>query len=135
MTAYQRDEWLAILTARFGESPEGWAFICPHCGDVATGRDMRAALIERPRGETVASDILGQECIGRTLGALSKKEKQWDARRKKGEVRGCDWAAYGLFRGPDVITYEVPGLPGRKRETKTIYAFAMEPDQPTPEED
>jgi hypothetical protein len=134
MTAYQRDEWLAILKARFGESPAGWAFICPQCGDVATGLDMRAALIERPRGETVASDILGQECIGRTLGALSKKEKNWDARRKKGEVRGCDWAAYGLFHGPDVITYEVPGLPGRKGETKTIYAFAMAPG-PIPEED
>lgn len=127
MTEYQRDEWLAILKARFGESPAGWAFTCPHCGDVATGLDMRAALIERPRGQMVASDILGQECIGRTLGALSKAEKGWDARRKKGEVRGCDWAAYGLLRGPDSVIFEEAHEDGQEGKTKTIWAFSIAP--------
>lgn len=89
-------------TARFGDDPMAWAFVCPSCGDVATGQDVRQALADNPRthksGKPIAaSDILGTECIGRTLGALRGPVKDW-----KG--RGCDWAAYGLFRGPVIVT-------------------------------
>ena len=35
---------------------------------------------------------LGRECVGRALGILKKNQVY------KG--RGCDWAAFGLFRGP-----------------------------------
>jgi hypothetical protein len=38
---------------------------------------------------------IGQECIGRSLGALRKNEKYTG--------RGCDWCAYGLFRGPWIV--------------------------------
>lgn len=84
-------ELLTEAADRFGEDPMGWAFQCPQCADIATGQDFKDALTAHPRkhsnGETVlASDVIGQECIGRTLG--------------KHAPRGCDWAAYGLFRGP-----------------------------------
>ena len=90
-------ELVAEATARFGSDPIKWAFLCPSCGDIANGEDFRKALADNPRkrksGEdTIASDLVGQECIGRTLGALSKRQTYTG--------RGCDWAAYGLFPGP-----------------------------------
>lgn len=94
-------ELLAELRQRFGDDPMGWAFKCPRCGDIATGRDFREALEAHPHqhrsGEPVtASDVLGKECIGRTLGALGANGKYTG--------RGCDWTAHGLFRGPWEIT-------------------------------
>lgn len=92
-------ELIAEAKERFGDDPLDWAFICPSCGDVADGRDFSKALSEHPRTNlrtderVIASDIVGQECIGRTLGALDKAIPKY-----KG--RGCDWAAYGLFSGP-----------------------------------
>lgn len=87
-----------MLVERFSEDPMTWAFTCPTCGTTTTGLEMRQALEANPRtrrdGEPfTASDILGQECIGRTLGALHVPEAQW-----KGP--GCTWVAFGLFRGP-----------------------------------
>lgn len=95
-----QDELREMLVERFGEDPMAWAFRCPHCGDVATGQDFRDALAAHPRANrdgsaTTASDIIGQECIGRTLGALVKPTATHD--------RGCDWCAYGLFRGPWLV--------------------------------
>lgn len=90
-------ELVAEATERFGGDPLKWAFSCPSCGDIANGEDFRAALAERPRTNlrtdkpVIASDIVGRECIGRTLGALA---------RQGYSGRGCDWAAYGLFAGP-----------------------------------
>ncbi len=83
------EELVAELRERFGDNYLDWAFRCPRCGDVATGGDFSDALADHPRtgsdGECyLPSQLLGQECIGRTLGT----------------ERGCDWAAYGLFRGP-----------------------------------
>lgn len=90
-------ELVAEATAAFGKDPLVWAFRCPGCGDTANGRDFREALADHPRknrdgSDTIASDIVGQECIGRTLGALSREGKYTG--------RGCNWAAYGLFPGP-----------------------------------
>ena len=102
-------ELLAEARERFGDSPDAWAFQCPNCGDVATGLDFRNALAANPRknasGTLVyASSLLGQECIGRVLGALKvRRASDW-----KG--RGCDWVAYGLISGP--WTIEMPW--GRK---------------------
>ena len=45
-----------------------------------------------------ASDILGQQCIGRLTGAPAAHERERTETR-----RGCDWAAFGLFRGPEFI--------------------------------
>jgi predicted RNA-binding Zn-ribbon protein involved in translation (DUF1610 family) len=75
-------EFLAEATERFGEDALNFAFQCPSCGDVASIRDFPS---DR-RGRA------GQECIGRSLGALEASESY--------EGRGCGWAAYGLISGP-----------------------------------
>ena len=108
-------ELIAEATQRFGNDPLKWAFVCPSCGDVANGQDFKKALAERPRTHhrrnepVIASDIVGQECIGRTLGAL-------DRGRGKYAGRGCDWVAYGLFAGP----WEIALPNGR-----TMHAFPL----------
>lgn len=106
--ATPRDQWLRTLCDRFGDDPMNWAFVCPSCADVATGQDFRTALGSHPRqrgdGSAVtASDVLGRECIGRTV-----------------PDRGCDWAAYGLFRGPEFVS-----LP----DGTEVPCFAMAPGQ------
>jgi len=92
-----QDELLAVLTERFGADHKNWAFICPACKDVATAQDFKDALVE------IGSDDdpfqhLGQICIGRLLGVLKRDKPagRWDG-------RGCDWAAFGLFRGPEFV--------------------------------
>lgn len=101
MTEMTSAEFLTELKARFGPNPRDWAFVCPACGDIATGGDFTKALKEHPRERNglpmVASDILGQECLGRSLGALKGPSGKW-----KG--RGCDWCAYGLIGGPLAVT-------------------------------
>ena len=100
-------------TQTFGEDPMKWAFLCPSCGDIATGQDFKDALAEYPRenrdgSPVMASDRLGRECIGRTLGVL-RKDAEYTG-------RGCDWAAYGLFGGP--WTVELPN-------GKTMHCFPL----------
>jgi hypothetical protein len=81
-------ELVAEACERFGPDPMDWAFKCPRCGDVATARDFPEGFRER----------VGQECIGRHRGALRGPVGK---RSGRGQAdRGCDWAAYGLFRGP-----------------------------------
>ncbi|MEU5596615.1 VVA0879 family protein [Streptomyces sp. NPDC020298] len=109
-------ELVAEARERFGTDPLKWAFACPSCGDIANGADFSEALTKHPRAhvtgdEVIASDILGVECIGRTLGALKGPQNQW-----KG--RGCDWVAYGLFAGP----WEIQLPDGR-----TKHAFPLAP--------
>lgn len=103
-----QDEFLAEVRDRFGDDPMAWAFQCPNCNTITTGADFKAALIAHPTpnrttGEPLtASDLLGQECIGR-----------------RAEGVGCDWAAYGLFRGPWTVTVPDGGMP--------IYTFPFAP--------
>lgn len=106
-------ELVAEARDRFGDDALKWAFECPSCKDVATGEDFRNALKEHPRtgrdGEPLpASALLGQECIGRTLGAL---EEGYTG-------RGCNWAAYGLFPGPWEIV-----LP----DGRSVHGFPLAP--------
>lgn len=109
MTTITQDELLAELRHRFGDDPMDWAFVCPSCKDVATGSDFKQALADHPRthkdgSKVMASDVLGQECIGRTLGVLDRpKTKEMEDSRNWGG-RGCNWVAYGLFRGPVIVT-------------------------------
>ncbi len=67
-----QDELVAEALARFGSDPRTWKFACPNCGDHAVAGDF-------PKG----SEQLGQYCVGNFV-----------------EGRGCDWKAFGLFRGP-----------------------------------
>lgn len=93
-TRWTQAELVDEARRRFGDDPNDWAFKCPSCADVATARDFKAAGAEPER--------VGQECIGRHRGALSGPPTN-DGGRARAE-RGCDWAAYGLFRGPWFIT-------------------------------
>lgn len=83
------------LVRRFGPDPAAWAFVCPSCGDVATVTDFREALAAAGRADEPASDHIGQVCIGRIAGAL-----KIDQPKGGYKGRGCDWCAFGLFRGP-----------------------------------
>lgn len=98
-------ELVAEAVAAFGNDPEMWAFRCPQCDDVAVAQDFRDAGADTGR--------LGQECIGRHLGALSGAPTT-DAGKSIAK-RGCDWAAYGLFSGPWFVVMpdgkKVPGFP------------------------
>jgi hypothetical protein len=92
-----QDELQGELERRFGPDPMKWAFQCPACRDIATGQDFKDALAEHPREDgSTASDHLGRMCIGRLIGALSGGAADW-------EGRGCDWASFGLFSGPDFV--------------------------------
>lgn len=101
-------ELLTEAKTRFGDNPLQWAFVCPNCGDVATAADFKAAGADPNR--------IGQECIGRHLGALDGPPTT-DSGRSIAK-RGCDWCAYGLFPGPWQI--ELPN-------GKTLSSFALAP--------
>lgn len=97
-----QDELLTELRTRFGEDPMDWAFQCPTCEDIATGRDFSQVLKDQPRtrpdGTTVtASDLLGQECIGRLLGALATPPTH---------TRGCSRVAYGFIPAPWTVVID-----------------------------
>nr|WP_146607372.1 VVA0879 family protein [Spongiactinospora gelatinilytica] len=62
-----------------------------------------------PPAAISASDLLSQQCIGRTLGALKTSASDW-----KG--RGCDWAAFGLLRGPWEVVME---------DRKSVWTFPL----------
>lgn len=106
---YTQEELVAELTHRFGPNPMDWSFTCPSCKEAATAADFKAALVEHPRtnrdgSDTTASDVIGQECIGRTLGALTMTDADWKREVDAGRGRGCNWCAYGLFGGPVEVT-------------------------------
>lgn len=86
-------ELIAEATRRFGDDPKQWKFVCPSCGDVACYQDFLDAGVPH---DAIA---IGQECIGRKTGALLKQPPT-----PVHGVRGCDWCAFGLFRGPWLVT-------------------------------
>lgn len=91
-------EFVAELRARFGDDVAAWSFVCPSCKDVASVADFRAALEAAGRGDENASDHVGQICIGRIAGALDREQPKGGY-----QGRGCDWCAFGLFRGPEFV--------------------------------
>jgi hypothetical protein len=56
-----QQELLDLCAQRFGDDRWSWAFTCPTCGDVATAADFRDAGAD--------PQSVGQECVGRHLGA------------------------------------------------------------------
>jgi len=107
MSAYRKltqAELVAEAQKEFGPDPLKYAFRCPNCGDVATIKDFVAA------GD---GNLAGQECIGRLLGSLKRSAIRGRDGIVRGE-RGCDWAAYGLFRGPwEIVMPAEDGKPER----------------------
>lgn len=122
-TKVERDAYRKLTQAelndeakrRFGDDPLTYAFRCPHCNDVATVKDF----VDAGAGERA-----GQECIGRSLGAL-------DAILQKYKGRGCDWVAYGLFRGPWEIVLPAEG----DKPERSAWSFPpAEPPKSAPNE-
>lgn len=94
-----QDELVAEARARFGD-------------DIANAQDFIDAKADPNR--------VGQECIGRSLGALAKDATGTDGRSHA--KRGCDWAAYGLFRGPWFVT-----IPDSEGGTRDVASFPLAP--------
>lgn len=98
-------ELIAEARERFGDDQNAWAFQCPSCGDVATVKDF----IDLGAG----TFPVGQDCIGRHLGAL-----------KMGYTgRGCDWVAYGLLRGPWEVVLPAEG----DQPERSVWSFPLAP--------
>lgn len=110
-----RLELIRLGRERFGADPKTWPFVCPNCGDAATIADFEAA----------GADVnkVGQECIGRSLGALTGP-RTGDSGRASAS-RGCDWVAYGFIPGPWTVTWTDDD--GTERESRS---FALA--EPTP---
>lgn len=93
-----QEEFLAEATERFGPDHWQWKARCPICGDVATLAEFRDAGADPGKW--------GQECLGRTLGK---------------DVRGCDFAAYGLIPGPWTMVLPAEG----DQPERTFFCFAL----------
>lgn len=99
----------------FGDDTTQWAFICPNCSDVACIADFIA----------IGADpqLIGQECIGRPLASLNNfHDGALADTASKSKRRGCNWAAYGFFRGPWVIV-----MPTEDGSTKEVPSFRLAP--------
>lgn len=107
-----QDDLQAEAKLRFGDDVLKYAFHCPHCDDVATIAEFRDLAGDPGRA--------GQECIGRSLGA--------NAKPKPTNTRGCDWAAYGLFRGPWEIIVPADG----DKPERSVWGFPLAGD-PAPD--
>jgi hypothetical protein len=81
MTISQAD-WEAKGRELFGNDKAAWRFHCPACHDELSMAEAREKYPEL-KG---CGWSPGQECIGRHTDKVD-----------------CDWAAYGLFRGPLII--------------------------------
>lgn len=95
-TKITQAELYELLCDRFGKNPANWAFTCPSCHDTATVTELQEALDANPRRRSddtkvESTEIIGQECIGRSIGALANPPTN---------DRGCHWVAFGLIRGP-----------------------------------
>jgi hypothetical protein len=83
---YTRAEWEAKGRELFGEEQEKWSFACPTCKRVSSIASVRAEFADQLPLLRAREYSVYQECIGRHLPGV-----------------GCDWAAYGLFRGPSFV--------------------------------
>lgn len=81
-----RAVWEAKGLELFGPDMEKWRFVCPNCGKERSAESVRSDLAESLPVLRAGQYAVEQECIGRHLPA-----------------EGCNWAAYGLFRGPVIV--------------------------------
>ena len=111
MKEYTHQQWMDELKSRFGENIMDWAFKCPACGKVYTGKEFKDA--------GAAPDDMYQTCIGRHTGKGSPTKDSKD---------GCNWASYGLFgtlgKGNIVITENgnrIEVFPMAEKKEKAAY--------------
>lgn len=114
-------EWRVQGIALFGEDTDAWVFRCPNCGNEMSVARARAEFPElKGRGW-----VPYQECIGRYIDVPAAQvicEGRITSQR-------CDWAAYGLFRGPVIVVRHLGELDGRPGETP-VFAFGAPPAAP-----
>lgn len=85
---YTEAEWNAKGKKLFGDNHTQWWFKCPSCNRVQCVEEFRQF---KPKGAN--PNTAYQECMGRYTGGRKGPHK-------------CDWAAFGLFQGPDMVTRE-----------------------------
>lgn len=85
---YTLKEWEAKGERLFGKNRLDWKFICPRCKNVQDSNDFR---VHMDKGATPSDSY--RRCIGRYTGGLKGSNK-------------CDWASFGLFRGPSIVITE-----------------------------
>jgi len=76
------DEWVAEAHRLFGDNPADWHFVCPICGNEASGHDFKAA--------GAHPNAMYQECIGRYTKGRSAMNDTGDG--------PCDYVGFGLIR-------------------------------------
>ena len=86
-------EWKAEGVRLFGADTKmrDWKFACPQCGHISDGQ-MFMDLFE---SQGMTSDTANQKAV-RTVGQQCIGRFDPDV--------GCDWCAFGLFRGPREVT-------------------------------
>lgn len=77
--------WRELAVERFGPDPMRWRFECPIC-HIEMSIELAKTLPESEQVKLRGKWALESECVGRYL-----------------EGMGCDWCAYGLFRGPKFV--------------------------------
>lgn len=82
-----KDEWVAKGRELFGHNQEEWRFTCPQCGNEESAAKVRAERRAELPKLRAGKYMIEAECIGRHLDGV-----------------GRDWAAYGLLRGPVIVT-------------------------------
>lgn len=99
-TAYTVDEWQArlfdIAGGRDQEHLQHVTFVCPMCHETHSVREFYEAA--KDRGDDMHEwdpTVAAQECLHRFL-----------------DDGQCDWCAYGLFRGPVIVTDPDGGTTG-----------------------
>lgn len=89
-------KWHEQMKAKFPEGSLTVSFVCPACRNVASIGDFKS--------EGIDENLAPQECILRTM-----------------DPAKCNWAAYGLFRGPVIVIaedgHEIPVFEFAEKET------------------
>ena len=86
MTVVTKEQWEKKGVELFGENQTKWRFVCPRCGKELSIESARVEFAEHLPMLREKRFSIEQECIGRYVPGV-----------------GCNWAAYGLFRGPLIV--------------------------------
>lgn len=81
--------WRELGEQLFGADLASWRFRCPTCENVMSITKVHGLSDADKAKLRAAGWVIEQECIGRYL-----------------DGHGCDWCAYGLFKGPFFVMRE-----------------------------
>ncbi len=85
---YTEKEWFAKGESLFGTDKMKWRFQCPMCKKTQSAEELKQFA---EKGATPSSAY--SHCRGRYTGGKSGPDR-------------CNWASYGLFRGPVTVTHD-----------------------------